>query len=259
MPLSALKRPMFETIPAALLFVLLIFHSAALPARNSGKAHPFRKFDNTPNPNDADIWTFTLESNTYRDTGYFSPVADFSSRDGWDLQVASYNIPYYGGGADNYEWDTYLNLSKSFTIAPRLTALIGTQNGTTLLTRSRQLHHVDYGLIIYQPVEAANVHAGPYWANKSITATTDSVGYTVGFGLDLLPRRLAIQGDYFSGRNNLSGAVFNLLYRLLPNVQLYMGVGVPETHSGNEFYGIAGFNLFTRDSKEDVEPSTVVQ
>ena len=91
---------------------------------------------------------------------YLNPVLDFSSRNGWDIQIASYNIPVYGGGAQNFEWDSYINLSKTFDISTQFKAIAGTQNGTTAFSSVRQFHNVDYGLIVFQTIPALNFHAG---------------------------------------------------------------------------------------------------
>jgi hypothetical protein len=158
-------------------------------AKGGAKSHPIKKLDTTPNNRDTDVWGFTLETNMYRSTIYFSPVLDFSSKNGWDIQIASYNIPVYGGGAQNYEWDSYINLSKTFEINDQFKALLGTQNGTTLFSTHRQFHNVEYALAIYQPLLTANLHAGPYWANKALTTTTDVVGYTAGFSAELIKNK----------------------------------------------------------------------
>ena len=237
----------------------LSFGLGTVAAKGRSKAHPIKKLDTTPNNRDVDVWGFTLESNTYRGTVYLSPVLDFSSKNGWDIQIASYNIPVYGGGAQNYEWDSYINISKTFDINAQFKALLGTQNGTTLFSTQRQFHNVEYALAIYQPISTANIHAGPYWANKALTTTTDVLAYTVGFGVELIKNKLAVQGDYFSGSNSVSGAIVNVFYQVRPKVQVYFGVGVPETDSGNEFYGTVGFSLFSKEIAEDVENSTVVQ
>jgi hypothetical protein len=215
-------------------------------AKGGSKVHPFRKVDTTPNTRNEDVWTFTLESNTYRQTVYLSPVFEFSSRDGWDVQIASYNIPAYGGGAQNYEWDSYVNLSKTFDFSAQFKAIAGMQNGTTLFSTTRQYHNIDYGLLVYLPTPAVNLHAGPYWANKALTVTKDTLGYTAGFSVEAIKNTLTVQGDYFSGSNNVSGAVVNVFYRIFPKAQVYFGVGVPETNSGNEFYGIVGFILASK-------------
>ncbi len=232
------------------LFAICLSHFLVTPtfvfAKEGKKAHPVKKVDVTPNLKDEDVWSFTLESNTYQSTVYLNPTLDFSSRNGWDIQIASYSIPVHGGGAQNFEWDSYINLSKTFDLSKSFKTLIGTQNGTTLFSNTRQWHNFDYGLLIYQPVPALNLHAGPYWANKELTVTTDVIGYSAGFSYELIENSLLLQGDYFSGNSNVSGAIVNLFYRFLPRVQAYVGVGVPETNSGNEFYGTVGFSLASK-------------
>lgn len=223
----------------------LLFTSLPSEAKGS-KAHPIKKIDTTPNTRNEDVWSFTLESNTYRGTVYLNPVIDFSSKDGWDIQIASYNIPVYGGGAQNFEWDSYINMSKTFDISTQIKALIGTQNGTTALNQIHQLHNVEYGLIIYQPMPTSNIHAGPYWANKALTVTTDVLGYTAGFSFEPVKNTITVQGDYFSGSSNVSGAIVNVWYRVVQPVQVYVGVGIPEHNSGNEFYGTVGFSLASK-------------
>ena len=256
---SKINRNFYKTWVCLACLSNLILGIDTVAAKSGAKAHPIKKIDTTPNTRDDDIWAFTLESNTYRSTVYLSPVLDFSSKNGWDIQIASYNVPVYGGGAQNYEWDSYINLSKTFNINTQFKALLGTQNGTTLFASQRQLHNVEYALALYQPIPTANIHAGPYWANKAITTTTDVFAYTVGFGVELIKNKLAIQGDYFSGNSNVSGAIVNVIYRVLPKVQVYVGVGVPETDSGNEFYGTVGLSLFSKGSAEELDNSTVAQ
>ena len=222
-----------------------IFTSSPTEAKGS-KAHPLKKIDTTPSNRNEDVWTFTLESNIYRGTVYLNPILDFSSKGGWDIQIASYNIPVYGGGAQNYEWDSYINMSKTFDISTQFKALIGTQNGTTALNQTHQLHNVEYGLLIYLPTPNSNIHAGPYWANKALTVTTDVVGYTAGFSFEPVKNTITVQGDYFSGSSNVSGAIVNVYFRFISQAQIYVGVGVPETNSGNEFYGTVGFSLASK-------------
>lgn len=222
-------------------FLLILLLPCAVFAKDSGKAHPVRKIDTTPNTDNSDVWAFTLESNTYADTVYLNPMLDFSSANGWDVQIASYNIPVYGGGAQNYEWDSYINLSRSFDINDRLKAVIGTQNGTAALGTQHKWHNIDYGVIAYQPLSFLGLRAGPYWADKELSVTTNVVGYTLGFNLNL-SREFYIQADYFSGHSNVSGAVVNVWYYLA-----YAGIGVPETDSGNEFFGTVGFKLSLAD------------
>ena len=100
--------------------------------------------------------------------------------------------------------------------------------------------------MIYQPIPTANIHAGPYWANKALTVTSDYLGYTAGFSFEPIKNTITIQGDYFSGSNNMSGAIVNVWYRFMLKAQVYFGVGIPETNSGNEFYGSVEFSLASK-------------
>jgi hypothetical protein len=220
-----------------------------LAAHAKGKAKI--KIDTTPNPTE-NVWTITNELNYYHDTAqqmqdtlYNNVTIDYSAQNGWDIQLASYNIPLTGGGAQNYQTDTYLNVSKTFNITHDFQAIIGSQNGTTIphSLNPRQLHNADYSLVVYQPDAQLNLHVGPYWVNKALATTTDVLGYTGGFSIEVIPKLLIFQGDYFSGHNNLSGAVVNAWVRIHPQAQVYFGVGVPEHNSGNEFYGTLGFSV----------------
>ena len=63
----------------------------------------------------------------------------------------------------------------------------------------------------------------------------------------LIRNKLSLQMDYISGHHSLSGATVNMLLNLTSRFQLYMGVSVPEQNSGNEFAGIIGFNLSSKN------------
>lgn len=204
-----------------------------------------KKIDTTPNYDSGDIYSANIETNIYHDTLYVSPSWSLSLNNGWDFQFSSYNIPLMGGGAQNYEFDSYVTIAKTFDLSDTVKLMVGTQNGSTLFTEVRQLHNVDYVLMVYQK-SSYNIHAGPFWANKALTTTTDYLGYTIGFSVDVVPNKITFQGDYFSGHNNVSGGVLNIMYRIIPKMQVYTGVGIPESDSGNEYYGIIGLNLTSK-------------
>ncbi len=227
--------------------LLLVFLSLPWSLYAKGKAKI--KVDTTPNSID-EVLTGTVELNYYNintddpvNTLYVNPTLDYSASNGWDIQLASYNVAVVGGGAQNYQADTYINLSKTIQLPKSFLVTLGTQNGITLDSGSKALHNVDYGLLVYQPNKSINLHAGTFWANKALTTTTDYIGFTGGFSIEAMPNFLTFTGDYFSGSNNLSGAMVNTWFRVLPTIQVYFGVGVPETNSGNEFYGTVGFSV----------------
>lgn len=226
---------------------LLIFLVLSWSVNAKGKAKI--KVDTTPNPIDG-VLTGTVELNYYNintddpvNTLYVNPTIDYSASNGWDFQLASYNVAVVGGGAQNYQADTYINISKTIPLPKSFMVTLGTQNGITLDGGSKALHNVDYGLLAYQSNKIFNLHAGPFWANKSLTTTTDYIGFTGGFSIEAIPNFLTFTGDYFSGSNNLSGAMVNTWFRVLPTTQVYLGIGVPETNSGNEFYGALGLSV----------------
>ncbi|MFI3186542.1 MAG: hypothetical protein QX198_11250 [Methylococcaceae bacterium] len=64
--------------------------------------------------------------------------------------------------------------------------------------------------------------------------------------LSLIENKLSLQADYYSGQSSLSGAVVSLQYQAAKNFQAYAGVGVPETNTGNAFYGIVGLTLSSK-------------
>jgi hypothetical protein len=228
-----------------LLNFIIISPVLAKGGKSKSKAHPIKKIDTSPIEAEQ-IWEYGLETNIYRDTVYISPTVTYSGKNGWDIQIASYNIPVYNGGAQNYEYDTYINISKTFDVSDKFKVVAGTQNGLTLISRPRQLHNIDYILGSYTITSYFDAHTGPYWANKGLTTTTDTLGYTVGFNLEIIHNKLTFSGDYFNGQSNVSGAVCNLTYKFMPKFRMYIGVGVPETDSGNEFYGTVGWVLTTK-------------
>lgn len=231
-----------------LILALILLYSPLLLAKGKhGKTRP--KIDTNPvvvsdqdTNHDGVVWSASAEINIYNGTAYINPVLEMATNSGWDIQLASYNGTLYGGGAQNYEWDTYINISKSFDLTTSQKVILGTQNGFTLFTSPRQLHNVDYALYSLNITPTINIHGGLYWANKALTTTTDYLGYTTGFSIDI-NNTVTIAGDYFNGHSNVSGATVNTFIKVNKKSKLYFGVGVPESDSGNEFYGIVGYIL----------------
>jgi hypothetical protein len=188
--------------------------------------------------------TLTLESDTYNATEYLSPSVTLSTKNGWDIGFSSQNVTVWGGGAQNYENDTYFNLSKTFKIANRLYTTFGTQTGYVVSPFLNQVHAFDYWDNTYKPFNWINFHFGTYYANKNLSTTTEQIGYLTGFEVIFIPHVLKFNSDYFSGHTNVSGNVSTVTwYTPIKHFSLFSGVGVPEKNSGNEFYGIVGFNL----------------
>ena len=223
-------------------FGLLAFPLPVLAKEKAKAEHPMKRVDVRPNDEDEDIWTLTLESNIYRNNLYLDPVLDFSSHSGWDVQIAAYNVPVWSQGTRG-DWDSFVNLSKTFAFGELYKLVLGTQNGTGFAASSHLYQNFDYGLMVWQPVGFLNLHVGPYFANAALAGVGNVPGFAAGFSVDLLEDVVTLQGDYFSGHAGMSGAIVNLFVTASPGIQAYIGLGVPEQNSGSEFYGIFGFSV----------------
>ena len=216
--------------------------------RGHKAVHAPKRLKTKPNLVSEDSWNSALESNVYQGTTYLSPSISYSGANGWDIGVATYNIPVQGGGAQNFEFDTYLGISKTFELNKQTLLVIGTQNGTTLLANSdRRWHSLSYSHLRRDIFSNLNIYVGPYYANANLTSSVNQVGFMTGFELKILPNKIHLTGDYISGHQNVSGAVVDVQYFITPKVQMYIGIVIPETNSGNEFAGVFGFNVSTKD------------
>lgn len=208
--------------------------------------HPPKKLNTRPNIANEDAWSYNAETNIYNGTMYLSQGVTYSAANGWDIGIAAYNTPLYGGGAQNYENDGYLSIAKTFELDKKTLVIVGTQDGTTLVTDTHEWHAFHFANIRRDITPWLSTYVGPYYANASLTTTYNQVGFMTGFVAKIIPGVLHIQGDYVSGHQNVSGAVVNIQWYIKPAVQLYTGVIVPESNSGNEFAGIIGFNVSTK-------------
>ena len=224
-------------------------HAGKTKSPKSHKKSTLNKVDTTPNLQDTNVFTLTSEANQYQNALYENFDIDFSSAGGWHIQLSTYNVPVYRDSniAQPYQADTFINVSKTFKLTPSLGVVVGSQNGTYLSASSSpmQWQNLDYSLALYQVNSVVSIRGGLCWANHIMSGTTDVPGCLPGITLNLIDNTLTLQADYYSGHSSLSGAVVNLQYQV-KFFSTYIGVGVPETHSGNEFYGILGFSLSSK-------------
>ena len=228
-----------KTLWVMLIFTLFFLICTPLFAKGG------KKIDTTPELENS-VWVLQGELNYYNiqndlqqptNTLYVNGTVGYSFDFGLDLQLATYNCPLVGGDAQNYECDSYINATQTVMFNKMFGFVIGTQNGT-VFTQSAQWHNSEFGVFSYTPFYWIELHAGAYYANRGLAATTyNSMGFTSGFGWDVY-KKIRVEADYFSQHTNASGANFNLFYD-----KYYIGVIVPETHSGNEFAGVTGIKL----------------
>ena len=151
------------------------------------------------------------------------------------------------GPNKHFQGDTFLSIAKTFAITDDFSLVLGSQGGFTAVnTKPRSWFNYNFLDARYDVIPELSVHAGPYMANKALTGTVRRVGYLTGAEITFIPNQLALQMDYVSGHQALSGATVNMLVNITTHSQVYFGVYVPEKNSGNEFSGIIGLNLSTK-------------
>lgn len=199
-----------------------------------------------PVTDEEDVWTANAETAVYRAGTLENLSIGYSNSNGWDFSLSMVNIEIIGPNK-LFQGDTFINIAKTFSINHDLAIVVGSQNGVALVNTHPQLwFNYTYMDGRYDVTPWLSMHIGPYLANSALTGTARQVGLTVGTEIVVIPHKLALQMDYTSGHQAVSGATVNMLWTVAPQCQMYMGVYVPEQNSGNEFAGIIGFNLATK-------------
>jgi len=220
----------------------LVISSLTLPvlAEEGANHHRIRVTPDYDHPG----MSMVSEFNIYRGALYTNAFADYLTEEGFDLGVTSFNIPVAGAASANgRQYDTYINLTKFFFPTEDVIIGVGTQNGTNFSGQSRQFHNFDFAEITYECGDWAKFSAGTYYVNDSLSQSRQNVGALVGIDLMFVPGVFWTEMDWFSGDNNLSGAVVNNYWQVTQIVTVYAGLQVPATQSGNAFAGIAGLAL----------------
>ena len=194
-----------------------------------------------------DVWTANTETDVYRTGTFENIVVGYSAINGWDFSLSLINTQILGSNKQ-FQGDTFFNIAKTFDINYDLSIVAGSQNGVALVNLQPQLWY-DYTYLDnqYDVTPWLLIHGGPYLANAALTGTSRQVGFMTGTEITFIQNKLSLQMDYISGHQSLSGATVNLLLNMTSRCQIYMGVSVPEQNSGNEFAGIIGFNLSTKN------------
>lgn len=189
------------------------------------------------------------ETNQYLESTYINTGLTLSTDTGWDLSISSQNIPILNGGTQSFQADTYLNISKKIKVNGYLDLTVGTQNGyqlydTVHIGKVHQFHYSDLELKLTDNI---TLRGGEFYVNKELSTKSEYVGGIAGITLSY--KDFEIIADYFSGHNNVSGASVDFGYYVKKWLQPYIGIGIPEQNSGNEFYGEFGINISTSSLK----------
>ncbi|MGZ5049905.1 MAG: hypothetical protein ACXWF8_06165 [Methylobacter sp.] len=214
-------------------------------ANNSkkAKAHKAQKrLQINPVTDEDNAWAFNTESSIYRAGTFQNIVIGYSALHDWDFSLSLINTQILGANKQ-FQGDSFFNVAKTFNLDEDFSIVAGTQNGLAMVNVEPQLwYSYSYLDNRYNAAPWLLLHAGPYLANAALTGTTQQVGFITGTEITLVPNKLALQMDYLSGHNALSGATVNMLVNVTSRFQMYLGVAVPERDTGNEFAGIVGFN-----------------
>ena len=227
------------SLALALIMTALVDNAAASEGSHAKKP---KRIKINPADEETTGFNFTEEFNLYRGTVYSNTVIEYVTKTGWTFGLQLLNVPAVGSGAQNYEYDGYFTLSKVFKINDFWAFAVGTQIGTVLANvKPKQLHNFTFVDNLFTPADWVNFHIGTFYVNDALATIHQPVGVMTGFEIRFIPKLLHLQGDYFTGNSNISGAIVNLVYYPLENLQTYCGVSVPGPHSGNEFAGNIGF------------------
>lgn len=193
------------------------------------------------NQNESEI-SFTAESNIFQDILYETVNLEYSS----DIEIGLFisNIPVINSGTHNYEYDSYITLTKWFDISKKWKIGIGSQNGTTLFSESKSLHNFTYIQNSYDVLDYLNLNGGTYFVNKALATNSQQFGALLGVNYHIIPKKLWVEYSFLSGNSNVSGSMINTFIKLNNQIDLYFGVQVPAPNSGNEFAGTVGIKLF---------------
>jgi hypothetical protein len=212
----------------------------------SESQHQQKRLKINPVTDEGDAWTVNAESGIYRAGTFENIGVGYSNANGWDFSLSLINTQILGPNK-LFQGDIFANIAKTFSINNELSIVVGTQNGFAAVNQHPRLwYNYDYLDNRYDATSWLSLHGGAYLANAELTGTNRQVGYMTGTEVTFIPHLLALQLDYTSGHQAVSGATANMLLNITPQFQTYMGVYVPERNSGNEFAGIIGFNLSSK-------------
>lgn len=192
-------------------------------------------------------WTANSETAVYRHGSYENLTLSYSAFNNWDFSLSLLNTQMTGS-QKQFTGDIFFNIAKTFDFTNYFSLVLGSQNGVSLFNVEPQLwYDFTYLDSQYDASPWLSVHGGVYLANAALTGTSRQLGFITGAEIAFIRNKLSLQMDYVSGHHSLSGATVNLLLNVTRQCQIYMGVSVPEQRSGNEFAGILGFNLSTKN------------
>lgn len=196
---------------------------------------------------DDEAWVANIETAIYRAGTFENINIGYSAKGDWDLGLSLVNIQMLGPD-QQFQGDTFFNIAKTINFNEDFFLVLGTQNGVAISNpHPRQWYNYDFIDAHYFVNSWLSLHGGVYLGNNAVTGHGLKAGILTGTEITLIPNTASLQLDYSSGHHALSGAIATVLFTVDPHCQVYLGVSVPETRSGNEFAGLIGINLSTKE------------
>ena len=180
------------------------------------------------------------ETNLFSDAMVANLSANLGLTAGWDVGLSLLNAQFawLASNAAPFQPDVLFGVEKHWKAENRQ-VIVGTQSGIGIVESGNAFMSLSY--LEYQrhlPEWDIDIDTGIYYANAAL-ANHDSVGLHVNAEIPLWGQ-LRLNGDYWSGNNAVGGKTVKLLYPLVGNWRLGLGVQCPNLDNGDQVIGIVG-------------------
>ncbi|MBD9355818.1 hypothetical protein [Methylomonas albis] len=224
-------------------FALLILFFVDVTAKERADTGQHKKpVRNMPEIDATDVGTVDIEqeTNIFAAAAVANLSANYGLAAGWDLGLSLLNGQFVSTAVPSvpFQPDLMLSVEKHWLTQDRQ-LIAGTQSGLGLLAQTTVFMSFSY--LEYQrhlPDWDTNVDTGLYYANAAL-AGFQSVGLHVNIEAPLFDK-LRINGDYLSGSNALGAATVKLLYPVVGDWRLGLGVQRPNAYAGDHWVGLVG-------------------
>jgi len=223
--------------------MLLTLLAANLPAKERADAGQHKKpVRNMPEIDATDVGTIDIEqeTNIFASAAVANISANYGLAAGWDLGLSFLNPQFVSTAVPSvpFQPDVMLSVEKHW-LAQDTQLIAGTQSGLGMLTQATLFMSFSY--LEYQrhlPDWDTDVDTGLYYANAAL-AGFQSVGLHLNIEAPMF-EKLRINGDYLSGSNALGAATIKLLYPVVGDWRLGLGVQRPNVYTGDHWVGLVG-------------------
>jgi len=223
--------------------MLLTLLAANLPAKERADAGQHKKpVRNMPEIDATDVGTIDIEqeTNIFASAAVANISANYGLAAGWDLGLSFLNAQFVSTAVPSvpFQPDVMLSVEKHW-LAQDTQLIAGTQSGLGMLTQAT--FFMSFSYLEYQrhlPDWDTDVDTGLYYANAAL-AGFQSVGLHLNIEAPMF-EKLRINGDYLSGSNALGAATIKLLYPVVGDWRLGLGVQRPNVYTGDHWVGLVG-------------------